>query len=303
MKEIDFDRPIEKKEEIHGTMASPTVRTFRADVEDLIKQKGTTKTDVVLAEAARRESRGETRFPIDTDEPQLGKTIFILLLVLAFGLGVGGYALFGTRMGSLIGNSATSTPAIPTTGDITVDIAGSPREQVLADISIAFGKTYLPTDGRRIIIFSTKNTAGDEMRASYKDFFASVMEHQPPASLDTSLESSLTYQVYSSSTLSGIIILSSRSYPNTFASMLEWESDMAAALIPALDPLYNRKSVQELRGRKFSDEQYRGVNIRTLTNLDGNIVLAYGFIDKKTLIITGTIDGMYAVISKGITVK
>lgn len=303
MKEIDFDEPIKKKEGIHSTMATPAAHTFRADVEDLIKQKKISRTGPALSKTIRRESQVESRFPLDNDEPQLGKVIFILLLVLAFGIGVGGYTLFGTRMGSLFGSSATTTPSKPTFDDIFVDIGSSPREQVLADISIAFQKTYLPSGGRRMIIFSAKNNNEDVHNATYKEFVMSVMEHQPPASLDTAIENTLSYQIYSGSTLSGIIILSSRSYPNTFASMLEWEPDMAAALIPILDPFYSRKSVQELRERKFKDEQYQGVSIRTLSNLDGEIVLAYGFIDKKTLIITGALDSMHALITKGVEIK
>lgn len=118
-----------------------------------------------------------------------------------------------------------------------------------------------------------------------------------------SLDRQFTYQVYSSSTLAGIITLRSRSYPNTFASLLDWEPEMAEILIPALNPFYNRKSIHDLYDRKFRDEQYGGVAIRTLYNLDGDSVLSYGFVDKHTLVIAGNYDAVRSVIDEKVAVK
>lgn len=309
MKEIEYTKPessveentwLQKKKPIG---AIPTVRTFRADVQELIKEKGTTKTDIALAEADRREARGEKRFPVE-DESHLGRTILVLLLVLAFGLGVGGYALVGTRLNSFLGNNAaTSTQPTPTIEDIEVNITDSPQEQVLADISIAFGKTFLPTGDRRTIVFVKKDGNGGMRGATKEEFFASISSKKVPNTLLVSLDNQFSYQVYSTSTLAGIITLGSRSYPNTFASLLDWEPEMAETLIPALNPFYNRKSIRDLYDRKFKDEQYAGVAIRTLYDLDGDSVLSYGFVDKHTLVIAGKSDAVRSVIDEEVAVK
>ena len=309
MKEIEYEKPDfektvaewQKKKKPPPHLA--TVRTFRADVQELIKEKGTTRTDVAMAEAARRESRGEARFPVEEEGSHLGRIILILLFILAFGLGVGGYALFGDHIGSLFGSAGTSTPPMLTTDDIEVDLANSPHEQVLADISIAFGKTFLPTGARRSIVFITKDEGGDSRKATKEEFFTAVAKQKVPGALLTSLDTQFSYQVYSSSTLSGIIILGSRSYANTFAAMLDWEPEMADALIPVLDPFYNRKSIRDLQDRKWKDEQYGGISIRTLYDLDGIPVLSYGLINKRTLIIAGKIDGIRSIISEKMTAK
>ncbi len=304
MKEIAYEKPEsakketvweKKKKPVQSSLA--TVRTFRADVQELIKEKGTTLTDVAMAEAARRESRGETRFPIEETNVHLGRIILILVFVLAFGLGVGGYALFGGNIGGFFGKVATSTAPVPTTDDLKVDISNSPREQVLADISIAFGKTYLPTGEKRAIVFVTNDESGDIRSATKEEFFTAVSNAKLPDQLLLSLDSRFSYQVYSSSTLSGVITLGSRSYPNTFAAMLDWEPEMAGIFIPVLDPFYNRKLILSLRERKFKDEQGWGVGIRTLSDLDGIPVLSYGFIDKRTLVIAGKPDSIHAIIS------
>ena len=302
MKEIEYDKSNFEKATAEKNLKShsniPTVRTFRADVQELIKEKGTTRTDVAMAEAARREARGEKRFPVEEEGTHLGRIILLLVLVLAFGLGVGGYALFGTHLGTFFGSTATSTSPTPTTDDLEVDLTNSPQEQVLADISIAFGKTYLPTGGRRTIIFLTKDRDGTLRKATKEEFFSAISQLAVPPALLLSLDGQFTYQVYSSSTLSGVITLGSRSFPDTFAAVLDWEPEMAKMLIPALDPWYDRKDILGLSGRKFKDEQYRGVGTRTLYDLDGASVLSYAIVNKRTLVITGKIDGTCSVIDE-----
>ena len=297
MKEIDFNasgaEEAQKKQ-----ISKPAVRTFRDDVQELIKERGETRTSIAFAEAARRETRGEKRFPVEGEPSHLGRVILILVFVLAFGLGVGGYALFGNHINSLFGKTATSTPLTPTTKDIEVDLTNSPREQVLADISIAFGKTFLPTGQRRTIIFMTKEEDGNSRKATKEEFFAAISVKKAPNALFRSLDSQFTYQVYSSSTLSGVILLGSRSYADSFAATLDWEVDMASELIPALDPWYDRKLLRNLEERKFKDELYKGVAIRSLYDLDGNSVLSYGFVNKRTLVIAGKIDGIRSIIEQ-----
>ena len=159
MKEIEFDvTAFEKTESEDENKAKPvskipTVRTFRNDVQDLMKEKTISRSEVAMAEAARREARGEKRFPVEEDASHLGRLIFILFLVLAFGVGVGAYALIGMRF-SLPGMSATSTAEHSVTvSDISISLTNSPHEQILADISIAFSKTSLPTGGSRSLVF------------------------------------------------------------------------------------------------------------------------------------------------------
>ena len=156
MKEISYDssrfdkeneEQSKKKPQSRGSSKAPSVRTFRADVEGMIQEKGVTKNEITMAEAARRESRGESRFPVEEEGSHLGRIIFILLLVLAFGIGTGMYALLGTKVSLPFFSVATTTP--PTTDDVSITIYNSPREQILADISLSFGKTALPGGGER----------------------------------------------------------------------------------------------------------------------------------------------------------
>jgi hypothetical protein len=303
MKEIEYEPTFEKEEaewekkKIQKLSKIPTVRTFRADVEELIQEKGETKTSIALAEANRREARGEKRFPVEENGSSLKKMIFVLLVLFAFILGVGAYAIIGTRFTIPFLNSATSTTSlISNTETIEVQLTNSPREQIIADISIAFGKAHLPTGGKRVITFLTKDNNGSSHTATAQDFFTAAADEPLPTALSQSLDTPLAYQVYSSSTLEGIITITSRSYPNTFAAMLDWESNIAKDLTLILNPWYDRKMLKNLDGRTFHDQKIDGFDARILVDLDGKDVIAYAFADKKTLLIAQGRDALQSVL-------
>ncbi len=301
MKEISYDSSRFDKEnkernkkqpESRGSTKAPTVRTFRTDVEGMIQEKGVTKNEITMAEAARRESRGESRFPVQDEGSHLGRIIFILLLVLAFGIGTGIYALIGTKISIPFLSVATTTPV--TTDDVSIDIYNSPREQILADISLSFGKTALPGGGERTVNFLTKSTSGDSVPATLQQFLKATNATQASLPLPTFVEPELTYRIRSGVALTGVITLKTRSFPDAFATLLEWEPDMAHDLVPVLNPWYGRKDLKGLDSRMFHDEQIGTVNARILSDVLGNSVIAYAFIDKKTLYIAGNRDSLAA---------
>jgi hypothetical protein len=305
MKEISYNGPSFDKEEDDwakkktrsvGSTKAPTVRTFRADVEELIQEKGTTKTEIAMAEADRRERRGERRVLREEDDTHLGRIIFFLMLILAFGVGVGAYALIGTKLSIPFMETATTTAPIPvaTTEDLGIIITDGPREQVLADISIAFGKTSLPTGQSRTINFLKKDASGVSRPATTAEFLSAVVLPQSSKEIIKSLNESFTFSVYSGTTLSGVFMVSSRYYANTFASALEWESTMGNDLIPVVNAWYDRAYVKETSKRHFKDERVGSFDIRALTDATGNIVLAYGFLNKKTLVIAGNREALLA---------
>ncbi len=297
MKEVDYQGPaleqeIKKKERSKGSEVIPVVRTFRADVDALMKKEATTKTQIVMAEAARREARGESRVQ-EKDSSHLGKIIFLLTLILAFILGVGAYVLLGTTLNiplfSGADNNATTTPET-TTAPAEILLTDSPREQILADISILFKKTILLAKDTRKVIFLTKDASGGSREATAQEFLTAIPERPIPTELLRSLDTSFTFHVFSEQRLSGGFTFLSRSYPNTFAAMLEWEKTMTQDLLPIINPQIKRTEINTLRGRQFKDMRIENIDTRALSDLEGNIILIYALPDKKHLIISGSLE-------------
>ncbi len=298
MKEIAYDGPAFDQEEkdwkkkgserSKGSVKAPTMRTFRADVEEMIETKAPTKTQIIMAEEARRESRGESRV-YHEEESHLGRTIFILLLVLAFGIGVAAYALIGTKT---LGKKDSIAVLPLSMQPVEIVLSNSPREQVMADLSIAFGKTSIASGGVRDVQFLIIED-GESRNASTSEVLRAIALKTPPETLLRSLGEAAEYGIHALNTLSGYFYFRTRSYPNTFSGMLEWEPNMARDLMPTLDPLYGRKNIAALLGRTFKDERIGGKDARVLRDVDGKTLIAYVFIDKKFLLIS-TSDVMLA---------
>jgi hypothetical protein len=223
------------------------------------------------------------------EEMHLGKIIIILLLVLTFGLGIGAYALIGSKR-AILGSEniiATTTPPELTTDDADILLTDSPRAQILTDVSLLFAKTTLPEGGMRKVRFLVKVEGGSSRPATVKEFFQAVNKFPGGDALLRSLDTPLLYEIGSDISLVGKITLISRSYANTFAQMLDWETSIAQDLLPVLHPELTQNNIKETEGRTFRDERIGDIDARVLRDPLGNELIVYGFVDRKTLIIAG----------------
>ena len=73
---------------------------------------------------------------------------------------------------------------------------------------------------------------------------------------------------------------------------------MARDLILALDPWYGRKDITNMQGKTFTDERLKGTDARVLRDAEGTPVIAYAFVNKKTLIIARNDAILVALIEK-----
>ena len=183
MKELSFSKPNAVDDAVvpkrgarsKGSKVAPVLRTYSRDVESLVEKTGITKAQVVIAEEARRESRGERRTAVRDDGSHLTRIIFILLLVLAFIVGVGLYVLIGT------------TPSDPSTVDEgpriermhEVNITGAPREQIFADITTAFSKTSFDPNESRVVVFTVTDNTGRTRDATAGESLTSSTRNAP----------------------------------------------------------------------------------------------------------------------------
>lgn len=257
-----------------------------------------------MAERARRETQGLSRTTIPEEEAgtHLGRTIFLLLLVLAFGIGVGMYALIGTSpapSSSDVPNSLEKERGAENGPSIAID--HSSREEILAAIATLFNKTTLARGEIQLITFTANNGARSAILATTSAVFTALTVPPPPQELLYSLNTELSYGVFSDGDITGFFKLRTRSYPDTFAGMLNWEKVMANSLILALNPNTKTSDIALLRGRAFRDERIAGINARVLSDPDGVAMIAYAFHDKKTLIIAGGREALRALIEQSRT--
>lgn len=308
MKEIAYERPLpEKSPDVtakaslpsKGSPLAPTLRTLEGDaMEETTK---TTALAMMMAERARREERGLQRVPTEESRHNLGRMIFLLLLVLAFGIGVGMYALIGVPIFTLPlnGTKGSTEEKEAVQNDASIAIGHSSRLEILANISGIFAQTTLARGDMRIVKLITNDTDGN---AAQEITASAVLRtfggKAPPEALLRSLADTHVYGIYSAMELVGFFKFRSRSYPETFAGMLKWEKDMGDALTPLLNPKMKKSDVDALNGRVFEDERIAGTPARVLSDPDGIVSIVYAFPDKKTLFIAGGRDALRALIEQ-----
>ncbi|MDO8520657.1 MAG: hypothetical protein Q7S52_00915 [bacterium] len=309
MKEINFgphtfEEAVENAQRVEPdehSFGAPLVRTFKADVADLLTQEKTTKLDIIMAEKARRTEREKVTLEEERPGSHLGKTIFILGLLFAFGIGIGAYTLIGATIPiPFLSKKAPAGEAIPAAQEEGgIIITGSPREQLLVDIAAAFRETTGVGGNIRVVKFMTSDASGKiHTEATTGELLSALGVSAPPQDLLRSLDKQPAFGIYGVENLSGFLQLRSRSYPETFASMLLWEPKMAEDLILALRPDVKRSDVTLLRGREFKDERIAGVNARVLSDPGGTSLLAHAFLDQQTLVIAGGRETLRALIEK-----
>jgi hypothetical protein len=312
MKEVEYEGPPmdearpESIERSKGSPVAPTLRTLQIDANE--ESKKTTKLGILMAQRARNEAAGRPRILEETGhiEHHLGRIIFVLLLVLAFGIGVGMYALIGGRDSKpLIPESDGAMETMRTTeSTATIAIERSSREQILATIAEKFNAAKIVSGTTQYITLTTTDQGGGHVSATTSTIFSAfdLIVHSETGNLVRSLDGTAIYGLYASENtgdLSGFLELRSRSYPETFAGMLRWEKAMADDLIPLLKPMMKKNDIVFFRGRTWSDERIENVPARVLNGPDGIAALAYAFLpDRKTLIIAGGQETLRALIKQ-----
>ena len=168
----------------------------------------------------------------------------------------------------------------------------------MADISIAINKTSLVVGKTRELTFTTKDVEGLTRDATTQEVFAAIALSSVPNTLLHSLSESLLFGVYSGqNSLTGYLLIRSRSYPDTFASMLNWEKTMPRDIIPMLHPEYRRTMLANLIGREFIDERIGNTDTRILRDVNGTTLIVYKVVNKETLVVAGNEEAFSGLVS------
>jgi len=299
MKEIPFDNPLpqniaSERDAPKGSEKAPAVRTFRTDVEDLVKEKSISKIQFLAAKLAKRERRGEGRVLEEVEDPNnLSRFILILGLAFAFVLGIGLYALLSVNESTPQENIVPKEEP-PTLESANILLETLSRDELVERLSVTFGQTSLPFGKIRQVEFSVGDPAEGERQLFAQELFEHIFHFSPKDPLPRSLAPSMRYFIYSGTDLSGVLILESRSYPHTFAALLDWEPRMREELLPLLDPWITQNELRGLARQQLKDVRVENIDARTLEDTGGEVVLAYAFLDEQTLIFAGSLEALRA---------
>lgn len=277
-----------------------TIRTYKDDIAQAMKNKKESLVSITAAENKRRILNGKLG-PYDSASKRkyLKKTSVVILSAALFVLGAGSILYF-------YGKSSTEViiepkPKIPSIifseKNEEFEITNLSRRQILNELTAIKNNTRLSTgEMKNVLITETfVDSDGTEKArpASARDFLSAI-DAKTAASFMRSLEPVFMLGIYTQDNNQPFLILKTSFYENAFAGMLEWEKNIKDDLAPlfgsadfgAISNENSGTSTLPVAAPAFSDFVIKNKDARILKNSAGEIVLMYSFIDKNTIVIT-----------------
>ena len=267
----------EKNDSVKG------IRTFEDDIAEYTKEKNFSILDIAAEEAKVRglsfENPEERKSFLN-----FRKIIFILIAVLL--VSAGGY--FGFAKPLLKRSSVADNFIQITQGPILTDqkieiIASQDKKEVFKrDLKSALDGGE--GDGTFSEI-SVVKISGERKTSLTKDEFLFMLGVQMPQGLKDYLEKDFMLLSFGGTDNSPILVFKSKSYTYVFSEMLKWEKSLTDDL-KTIFPSNNLIS-----NDSFIDKYIQNHDAR-IAEKDGEIDLAYAFIDRKYLVIANNQEAL-----------
>ena len=259
------------------------IRTFEDDIANYTKEKNFSILDIAAEEAKVRGLSFEN--PEEEGSfPWLKKAVIIFFIVLL--VSAGGYFGFVKPLlkRSNVADNFIQITQGPILTDQKIEIIASQdkREVFKRDLKSALDGGE--GDGTLSEI-SVVKISGERKTSLTKDEFFFMLGAQMPQGLKDYLEKDFMLLSFGGTDNSPILVFKSKSYTYVFSEMLKWEKSLTYDL-KAIFPSNNLIS-----NDSFADKYIQNHDAR-IAEKDGQIDLAYAFIDRKYLVITNNQEAL-----------
>lgn len=280
-------------EYLHNKSPLSSLRTYHGDMAEFIKEKNESVISIATKEKERRDEKKDKEEKMGSIIPhpqrkqhKEGFQINFTILISSFVLIVGGAVTFFYAFDAIIkapqGRVTIKEEIIPYNNVITLANA---TNTTLND------ELHKLPSSNGISIVKISDTNGKTIEKS-KDFFG-FLKVAPPATLWRTLGDKYALgATYQENEPSVFLVLSTNDFGLAFASMLEWEKDMAnnLAFIVSVETAGTSTSTQS--AFLWKDLVIKNKDTRVLANAKNETKMAYSFLDKNTILIT---DGPEAI--------
>ena len=280
-------------EDTKGYVPNPelkTLRTFQGDMQGHIEEKKETIATIVLAEQKKKIERNE---PLYTEKPSsTGASLKVLLGVFLLMIG-------GVVLGGIYFLNSQKTPNTTSAVDIERTLIPYTQKKDILVKKADVEDIASPLLQEKSLLSAPVNTVlytKFVFESKQLETLAFVTALAPSAS-DALRRNINAYMagIYSYDTAEPFIILEPDDFGIVYSGMLEWESGMGKDLSPFFPKLEN---YLQTNPSVFTDETYKNKDVRVIRDQDGAALLLYGFIDKKTLVITSNEKIFEAILTK-----
>ena len=267
----------EKNDSVKG------IRTFEDDIAEYTKEKNFSILDIAAEEAKVRglsfENPEEER-----SFPWLKKAIIIFFIVLL--VSAGGYFGFAKPLlkRSNVADNFIQITQGPILTDQKIEIIASQDKKEVFKRDLKRALDGGEGDGTFSEI-SVVKISGERKTSLTKDEFLFMLGAKMPQGLKDYLEKDFMLLNFGGADNSSILIFKSKSYTYVFSEMLKWEK----SLTDDLKTIFPNDNL--ISNDSFIDKYIQNHDAR-IAEKDGQIDLAYAFIDRKYLVIANSQEAL-----------
>lgn len=273
------------KEQVSPSADLPRIHTLRGDTERFVKEKGITLASIV-AEKQRK--------IIDAPKIRQGRSKIMWIAAVLFMLGIAGAVFFFMRNGGPQTSMRPDTPAAlyPFFDNRIILVRNSPADFIPEWQSLLLRS--IPRE-QMLGVFVFSEVKNKFLTPSeWFDFLGIVL----PSSLRSTFRDAWTLGVLGTSSGSApVLLVPVSSFGQALAGMLSWEKDQPLALRNILP-----QNGFERKFEQFQDAIIKNQDARFLKNEAGQIILVYGFFNRRILILTTSFEAMEQVIERFLVV-
>lgn len=261
----------------------PRLRTLETDITNYVRKKGVSLVDLASDQAKFK----GLKFQEENGNGLLSKKAFILSVFIVMAvLGVGFSFLFFNKKN-------TGAPAFVLEEPLLV-----PDEKIEIIVNLNDGWSFLKkvelaiesdTDANKLvnILILEQSPDGSKKSVGVRKFFELAGIHPPEELLDSFNDKRfMLSKIYLDDVDRPVLIFQVDSYNYAFSGMLKWEKTIAGDLINIFPSINFDASEAD----SFLDQVIENRDTRVLKDVDGSTIVAYAFINRQYLAITGAAE-------------
>ena len=265
------------------------VRTYTSDIEEALRKENGSVVKIAIDEQKKKDYLSL--------EPKKNRFWVIISIVLfVIGLGVIIILLIPKKeTGGVLKNTPIIKPIIASEIIKNIDIAGVDKDRIMRFIADELNNNTLRLDVVENINLVENISLGEQPIETSR--FLHLIGSRVPPPLLRSLDDYFMIGLYAFDGNNLFVLFKTSSYENTFAGMLDWESEIFGEFYQMFNiDVSGERS--ELFNKKFKDIFVRNRDARAIIDENGEVVLMYLFINKNTIIITRDENSLLEVITR-----
>jgi len=296
--EISYNANV--KEEPKSVYKPGAIRTFKADMQDLVQKNKLSVSKMLALESdknrktASKQKRKNKYFNVSV--------IMFALSIIFFSVSImSGYLLFRKNVAFNMYKGNNLTPAATSILNsllfiedrIRIDVTNKPRLYILNILAAARDSAKIKGVPGNIIEFELVDKISQDkyVKRDALTFIKDVYSDPPPTFTETLGKKYMLGIHITDTDRKPFIILTTNSYHYGVSGMLNWEktmeSDTGIFMIPGSK--ISEILPVESSGSVFKDMVVQNYSLRVLSNKNGNPKIVYGFLGDNTIIITNNI--------------